>query len=79
MYATFNNGLAYEFLEGDVLTTESVREPDIYYLIAKRMAQMHKVEPDNPEIIKEPMLWKKTEQFMSLMPREFDDPIKQKR
>ncbi|KAF7991443.1 hypothetical protein HCN44_008755 [Aphidius gifuensis] len=58
LYATFNNGLAYEFLEGDVLTSATVREPEIYNL---------------------PMLWKKTEQFMDLMPRGFDDPVKQKR
>ncbi|XP_044008517.1 ethanolamine kinase-like isoform X2 [Aphidius gifuensis] len=79
LYATFNNGLAYEFLEGDVLTSATVREPEIYNLVAKRMAQMHKLEPNDSDIIKEPMLWKKTEQFMDLMPREFDDPVKQKR
>lgn len=61
------------------MTSATVIEPKIYNLVAKRMAQMHKLEPTDPDIIKEPMLWKKTEQFMDLMPREFDDPVKQKR
>lgn len=79
IYATFNNGLAYEFLEGDTLTTESVRQPEIYTLIARRMAQMHLLAPDHSEIPKEPVIWKKTEQFMELMPKDFSNPDKQLR
>ncbi|XP_043498263.1 ethanolamine kinase 1 [Polistes fuscatus] len=77
IYATFNNGLAYQFLEGDILTTETVRQPEIYKLVAKRMAEMHILQPDYCDISKEPIIWNKTEQFMKLMPKEFSDPSKQ--
>ena len=30
LMATFNNGIAYQFLKGDTLTTESVARPDTY-------------------------------------------------
>ncbi|XP_043269199.1 ethanolamine kinase 1 [Venturia canescens] len=79
LYATFNNGLAYEFIQGDILTVENVRQPDVYWLVAKRMAQMHKLNPNLPDTGKEPIIWEKTEKFMSIMPKEFDDPEKQLR
>lgn len=80
LYATFNNGLAYEFLRGDILTIETVRQPVIYALVAKQMAKMHKLKLDDyPEIDKEPMIWKKTQKFMELMPKVFEDPDKQLR
>ncbi|KAK2579824.1 hypothetical protein KPH14_007510 [Odynerus spinipes] len=77
LYATFNNGLAYEFLEGVTLTPETVRQPEIYTLIAKRMAQMHLLAPNHDEMSKDPVVWSKIEQFMKLMPKEFSDPDKQ--
>ncbi|XP_017875611.1 ethanolamine kinase [Ceratina calcarata] len=79
IYATFNNGLAYQFIEGNTLTTETVRDPYIYPLIAKRMAQMHKLKPDDAEILKEACIWNKIEQFMDIMPKEFSDDAKQAR
>ncbi|XP_063989242.1 ethanolamine kinase 1 isoform X1 [Diachasmimorpha longicaudata] len=77
LYATFNNGLVYEFLPGEILTVEAVRQPEIYKLVAKRMAQMHRLDPQDPMMVKEPMIWDKIDCFMSLMPRRFEDPIKQ--
>lgn len=79
IYATFNNGLAYQFLQGDTLTTETIRKPEVYVLIAKRMAQMHQLEPNVEGIAKEPCIWNKTEQFMEIMPKEFSDSIKQEK
>ncbi|XP_078046171.1 ethanolamine kinase 1 [Augochlora pura] len=79
IYATFNNGLAYQFIEGVTLTTETVRKPDVYILIAKRMAQMHKLKPDSDEIPKEACIWSKLEKFMDIMPKQFSDDAKQTR
>ncbi|XP_033196472.1 ethanolamine kinase 1 [Bombus vosnesenskii] len=79
IYATFNNGLAYQFIEGNILTTETVRNPDIYVLVAKRMAQMHRLKPDDTEIPKDACIWKKLEKFMEIMPKEFLDVTKQTR
>lgn len=79
LYATFNNGLAYQFLEGDILTTETIRQPEIYVLIAKRMAQMHLLEPNHSEMSKVPIIWTKAEKFMEIMPKQFSNPAKQLR
>ncbi|XP_076179701.1 ethanolamine kinase 1 isoform X1 [Ptiloglossa arizonensis] len=79
IYATFNNGLAYQFIEGTTLTTETVRNPIVYTLIAKRMAQMHKLKPDSAEISKEAFIWDKIEKFMDIMPKKFSDDFKQAR
>ncbi|XP_076249307.1 ethanolamine kinase 1 isoform X2 [Calliopsis andreniformis] len=79
LYATFNNGLAYEFIQGTTLTTESVRNPDVYTLIAKKMAQMHKLKPSHIDIPKEAFIWDKVEQFMEIMPKEFSNETKQTR
>lgn len=79
LYATFNNGLAYQFIQGDILTVENVRQPEVYWLVAKRMAQMHRLKPDLPDTSKEPVIWEKTEKFMNIMPKEFNDPEKHSR
>ncbi|XP_014480308.1 PREDICTED: ethanolamine kinase 1 [Dinoponera quadriceps] len=75
IYATFNNGFAYQFLEGDTLTVEAVRDPQVYPLIARRLAEMHKVENEN--IPKEAFIWEKMEKYMEIMPRKFSDSLKQ--
>lgn len=79
IYATFNNGLAYQFIEGNILTIETVRNSDIYVLVAKRMAQMHRLKPDDIEMPKNACIWKKLEKFMEIMPKEFLDVTKQTR
>ncbi|XP_025992286.1 ethanolamine kinase 1 isoform X2 [Solenopsis invicta] len=77
IYATFNNGFAYEFLEGETLTTETVRNPKVYPLIAKRMAEMHNLDSENEFIPKEAFIWEKTKKFMEIMPKRFSDSLKQ--
>lgn len=77
IYATFNNGFAYEFLEGETLTVETVRSLKIYPLIAKRMAEMHNLESENESVSKEAFIWEKTKKFMEIMPKRFSDSLKQ--
>ncbi|XP_016836805.2 ethanolamine kinase 1 [Nasonia vitripennis] len=78
LYATFNNGLAYEFLEGDTLTVDTIRKPEVYKLVAKRMAEMHLLRPSSHELNQdEPMIWHKTEKFMRIMPTNFANQDKQ--
>ncbi|XP_066592107.1 ethanolamine kinase 1 [Prorops nasuta] len=79
IYATFNNGFAYEFLEGETLTVDTVRNVEIHCLIAKRMAQMHNLKPTHLEEFQESVIWGKAENFMSLMPKCFSDASKQSR
>lgn len=59
------------------MTVDSVRDPDIYHLVAKRMAQLHKA--GNSEHSQKPMIWKKIEQFLNIVPDTFSDAEKQKR
>lgn len=77
LYATFLNGLAYQFVPGTTLTDKTVTEPRIYDLVAKKMARLHKVEVPGKK--KEPCLWRKMEKFYDLVPETFSDVDKQKR
>lgn len=81
LYATFKNGLVYDFVPGVTLNTESVLLPEIWSLVAQRMANMHRVvKPDwNRNEKPVPMLWKKTQSFFDLVPERFSDAEKQKR
>ncbi|EDW46098.1 GM13416 [Drosophila sechellia] len=42
LYATFKNGLVYEYVPGTTLNTDSVLCPEIWPLVARRMAEMHR-------------------------------------
>ncbi|XP_072390670.1 ethanolamine kinase [Diabrotica undecimpunctata] len=77
LYATFKNGLAYRYLPGCTLTSESVREPTIYTLVAKQLALLHRVNPNNGP--SKTFLWDKIRQFLDLIPDTFSDPEKHKR
>ncbi|XP_053599660.1 ethanolamine kinase isoform X2 [Plodia interpunctella] len=78
IYGIFENGLAYQYYPGVCLNTESVYDDKIWPLVAKQMAKMHKVKLGQ-EVNQEPVLWEKTEQFLSLIPERFTDENKQKR
>lgn len=78
LYASFQNGLAYEYVPGRTLNDETVIQPEIYKLVAKRMAKLHKVNGvENSET--KPVLWDKMKEFLGLVPDRFSDCDKQKR
>lgn len=79
LYATFQNGLVYEFVPGVTLNTKSVYEPEIWRLVATNMARMHKLPLSEEEAAKEPMLKTKTIRFLDLIPDTFSDPEKHQR
>ncbi|XP_065344692.1 ethanolamine kinase [Cloeon dipterum] len=76
VYATFENGLAYEFVPGVTLNTESCHSSLVFPLVATMMAKMHRLECG--EVPQEAMAWSKTKQFLQLAPDVFSDPAKQK-
>ncbi|KAJ8984878.1 hypothetical protein NQ317_002718 [Molorchus minor] len=78
LYATFENGLAYRFIPGRTLDMESVRDPNIYKLVATRMAKLHKVKVDGISTGKS-FLWDKMQSFLHLVPDTFSDSEKNKR
>lgn len=72
LYAVFRNGLAYEYAPGVTLTSETVAEPQIWSLIARHMAEMHKIEYDSGSD-DQPMLWGKVQQFLDILPESYSN------
>jgi ethanolamine kinase len=78
LYATFENGLAYEYVPGDTLSTESCHSASVFPLVASMMARMHKLECGD-STKKEAMVWNKARQFINLTPDVFTQAHKQQR
>ncbi|XP_049836293.1 ethanolamine kinase 1 isoform X2 [Schistocerca gregaria] len=78
LYATFDNGLAYEYVSGDVLTVDTCHHISVFPLVARMMANMHRLDC-GPGVPRRPALWSKVRQFMDIMPTKFEDPAKQTR
>lgn len=78
LYGIFENGLAYQYYPGNTLDVDTVIDDQIWPLVAKQLARMHKVSLGN-EIPKEPFVWDKIEQFLSLIPQPFSTEAKQTR
>ncbi|KAJ7998169.1 hypothetical protein DPEC_G00219800 [Dallia pectoralis] len=66
IYCSFQNGICYEFVRGNVLEDSLLTQPAIYRLIATEMGKIHsiKLEYDNPT---DNVLWKKMSQFLRLV------------
>ncbi|KAM6382705.1 ethanolamine kinase 1 isoform 2-T2 [Alca torda] len=78
LYCTFNNGLCYEFMQGEALDPEHVCNPDIFRLIARQLAKIHTIHAHNGWIPKS-NLWLKMGKYFSLIPTEFTDEEVNKR
>jgi len=61
VYGIFNNGICYEFLHGEILQQEMLKEKVIYRSVAKMMAKMHSVKLENKEVL----LWKRIDNFIA--------------
>lgn len=89
LYASFNNGLVYEYTDGKPLGKTHVYEEHVWREIAKRMAEMHRdIKCDSNAIANgtttdgespAPVLWTKVRRFLDLLPETFTDPAKQQR
>ncbi|CAG8641082.1 9647_t:CDS:2 [Ambispora gerdemannii] len=44
IYARFKNGIAYGYVHGRPLTLEDCQNPEIYGLIAKKIAELHRID-----------------------------------
>ncbi|KAK1799977.1 hypothetical protein P4O66_006126 [Electrophorus voltai] len=72
LYCTFHNGICYEFMQGDALGTQDVRDPVLLRLIAGEMARIHAIHAHNGCVPK-PNLWIKMRKYFSLVATEFTD------
>ena len=80
LYACFSNGLAYEYLPGETLTVDTCLDPNIYHLVAEKMAQFHQQlcnmhsnshsESKDTKLI-QPILWGKLNSFIKLLPEKY--------
>lgn len=77
LYATFENGLVYEYLPGEVLTPKTCCSEEIYPLVARKMAALHSACSE--DFIQEPSLWATLKKFLSLIPQTFTNKEKHKR
>ncbi|XP_014851149.1 PREDICTED: ethanolamine kinase 2-like isoform X2 [Poecilia mexicana] len=66
IYCSFQNGICYEFVRGNVLEDELLRQPSIYRLIAAEMGKIHSIQPKRGQPT-EPQLWTKMSHFLTLM------------
>lgn len=71
IYATFSNGICYEFIPGFILNTDTVYEPSVWKLIATQMAKMHKIPLTNQQKDCEPMIKKVGIKYLELIPEKF--------
>ncbi|XP_042555413.1 ethanolamine kinase 1 [Dipodomys spectabilis] len=72
LYCTFNNGLCYEFIQGEALGPRHVRRPDVFRLIARQLAKIHAIHAHNGWVPKS-NLWLKMGKYFSLIPAGFAD------
>lgn len=72
IYATFRNGITYEYIPGVILNTQSVFESKIWRLMAQKMAQLHKVPIEMNG--KEPMLRRVGKKYLDLIPDGYSKP-----
>lgn len=77
LFATFNNGLVYQYIPGEVLTVETVCSPAVYPLIARKMAKLHKLCLHSSQ--SKPALWSKCEKFINLISEHYSPIEKQNR
>lgn len=77
LFATFKNGLAYEYVPGVTLKPETVVLENIYTLVARQMAEMHKVRYEGVDPgDRVPMIESQSNKFLNLIPERLSDPVK---
>lgn len=77
IYATFDNGMAYKYIRGETLSTVTVRDSNVYKLVAKAVARLHKLDINGRNSASgtvESGLWTKMEQFANLIPERLSTP-----
>ncbi|XP_038161684.1 ethanolamine kinase 1-like [Cyprinodon tularosa] len=66
IYCSFQNGICYEFVPGNVLEDKLLQQPSIYRLIAAEMGKIHSIQPKRGRPT-EALLWTKMSHFLSLV------------
>ncbi|CAA9995439.1 unnamed protein product [Nesidiocoris tenuis] len=77
-YATFNNGIAYEFVPGVILDETTCKDQSVFPLVAAMLARFHAIPVDEEEK-NNPVLWTRLRKYFSLIPQQYTSEIKRKR
>lgn len=88
LYASFYNGLAYQYLPGEILTPVTCLDENIYPLVAEKMANFHlqfacvkeRLPLETRKSLEKSVLWTKLKNFIMLCPPKYssDVPPKEK-
>lgn len=76
VYASFVNGIVYQYLPGRILSQQYLYSEQIYPLVAQQVAKLHKqIENCSPVYLhlNQPVIWDKIESFLN---HSSDDPSK---
>lgn len=71
LYATFTNGICYQFIAGDLLSQDMVFQRDVYLCVARGMAMLHTLNTsvdsigDNGDTL-QPVMWTRLKQFIDV-------------
>ena len=68
--AEFENGIAYHYIDGRSINNTEATSEDIYPLIARKLAEFHRIPVQN----KENAIWVRMENFIGLVP-DFQEDI----
>lgn len=64
--------MAFEYLPGIVVNSELCQNVNVYPLVARMMAKIHKINfNEEKECSTEPILWPLLEKFIDLIPETF--------
>nr|XP_039269016.1 ethanolamine kinase 2-like [Styela clava] len=66
LHCIFDNGLCYDFIEGDTLSREDLRKPEIYNLITREMVRFHKIQLKDSSSNQSPAVFKLCDKFLHL-------------
>jgi len=72
LYASFRNGIVYQFLKGSTLTVDTVSSPEVFPAVARLMRELHAVQlEDNAD--QSPCLWRLLRKFHAASPDGFPE------
>lgn len=79
LHATFENGYCCGFITGRTLETEEMSNTHFSKLIAINLARLHAIQLPDEFKTDEPCAFTTMEKFLRVLPKRFDDDVKQTR
>ncbi|CEF62822.1 Ethanolamine kinase [Strongyloides ratti] len=71
VYAKFKNGIIVDYLDGETITIDTVRQPEISKKIAIALGKLHELDVDNDN--QRPMIFDKLNDYFLIMQNKFSN------